>query len=60
MGLSQNGMGPALVTWESLLAWSSFMQITLESWEARALVQLGYKRAAVESETKPKPGSEKA
>ena len=43
-------MGPSLVTWESLLAWSAFMQIALHPWEAHALVRLGYKRAEVESE----------
>jgi hypothetical protein len=45
-------MGPALVTWESLVAWSRFAGIVLMPWEARALVTLGYKRAVIESEDK--------
>lgn len=50
MGLASNGMGPPLVTWESLVAWSRFSRVALMGWEARALVDLGYKRAIVQSE----------
>lgn len=52
MGLAQNGMGPAVITWEALAAWCGFMKVTLASWEARALIQLSLKRAEIESETK--------
>lgn len=50
MGLGSNGMGPAVVTWESLRAWSAFMGVALEPWEVRTLVELGLKRAQVEAE----------
>lgn len=50
MGLASNGFGPPLVTWEALKAWSEFVTIQLEPWEARVLVTLGYKRAVIESE----------
>ena len=57
MGVSQNGMGPALVTWEGLRAWCELMRITLEPWESLALVRLGQCRARVDSEKKPEPKS---
>lgn len=50
MGLSSNGFGPALVTWEALRAWSEFMAVRLEPWEAKVLVTLGYKRAVIDGE----------
>jgi hypothetical protein len=53
MGLSSNGMGPALVTWESLNAWCSQMDIELKPREARAMVRLGHLRAIAQSEKKP-------
>ncbi|WP_420133957.1 phage tail assembly chaperone [Rhodopseudomonas sp.] len=46
-GLSSNGFGPAVVTWEALRAWSSFMRLRLEPWEARALVDMGAMRASI-------------
>jgi hypothetical protein len=49
-GLASNGFGPAVVTWEALAAWSAFMRIALEPWEARALVELGAARASIEAE----------
>jgi hypothetical protein len=50
-GLPSNGFGPALVTWEALIAWQSLMDIgPLEPWEAKTLVDLGMLRAQVASE----------
>jgi hypothetical protein len=49
-GLSSNGFGPTVVTWEALQAWSSFMRVVLEPWEAKALIDLGASRAAIMSE----------
>lgn len=50
MGLAQNGMGPAVVTWEAMMAWCGFTGIALEPWEARTLVILGQRRAVIQSE----------
>lgn len=50
MGLSANGMGPALLTWEALSAWCWLTGTTFEPWEARCLVRLGLARANIESE----------
>lgn len=50
MGLSQTGMGPAVVTWESLSGWCALTGITLLPWEAKAMVRLGVMRATVEAE----------
>lgn len=52
MGLAQNGMAPPAVTWEGLKAWCEQMRVTLEPWEARAMVTLGTVRANVDAETK--------
>lgn len=54
MGLSSNGFGPALVTWEALKAWSEFMALSLEPWEAKVLVTLGYRRAVIDGEEQAK------
>ena len=54
MGLSSNGFGPPLVTWESLRAWSEFMAVNLEPWEAKVLVTLGYRRAVIDDEEQQK------
>lgn len=54
MGLAANGFGPALVTWEALRAWSEFMAVSLEPWEAKVLVTLGYRRAVIDSEEQEK------
>jgi hypothetical protein len=56
MGLGSNGMSPSLVTWESFGAWSDFMRIPLEPWEARTLVELGLKQASIESDPRRYPG----
>jgi hypothetical protein len=50
MGLAISGMGPSAVTWEGLYAWSLQMRVELESWEALALIRIGYVRAVVLSE----------
>lgn len=50
LGLSSNGMGPTLVTWESLQAWRLLTGEEPEDWEVRALVRLGYTRAVIEGE----------
>ncbi len=57
LGLSANGMGPALVTWEGLHAWCELMGHELEHWEALALVRLGHLRAVIESENASKDRS---
>lgn len=49
-GLPQGGFGPAVVTWESLNAWSQLTDTELEPWEARTLIRLGARRAAVMGE----------
>lgn len=50
MGLSSSGMGPPLVTWESLAAWCALTGNVLEPWHAKCLVRLGIARANIESE----------
>jgi len=57
MGVSRNGMGPVLVTWEGLRAWCELMRIALEPWESLALVRIGQCRAMVDSEKKPESKS---
>lgn len=55
MGIASNGMGPAVVTWEALDAWSrSFLRIDLSYWEALTLIRLGNARAVIESEAAAK------
>jgi hypothetical protein len=49
-GVGSNGFGPPLITWESLHAWCELTGEMLQSWEARALVRLGYARAVIEGE----------
>ena len=50
-GLTSNGFGPALVTWEAVTAWQRLMDIgPLEPWEVKALVDLGMLRARVHAE----------
>ena len=53
-GLSSNGFGPPIVTWEALRAWCEFMAVALAPWEARALVVLGHVRATVDAEEQEK------
>lgn len=57
MGLAISGMAPAVVTWEGLRAWAGFMNLDLEPWEARTMIEMGYRRAVIESEAKPKASS---
>ena len=57
MGLAVSGMAPPVVTWEGLAAWRAQMDITLEPWEARAVMRMSCLRANVLSEEKPKPSS---
>jgi hypothetical protein len=54
LGLSADGFGPPLVTWEALTAWCGLTRTALEPWEATTLVRLGRIKANVESEPKPK------
>lgn len=49
-GVAPNGMGPLTVTWEAIAAWSSLMLVTLEPWEAQAMIRLGQARAAIQDE----------
>lgn len=49
-GIASAGFGYAVITWESLLAWSTLSALILEPWEAQALVMLSRQRAAVLSE----------
>ncbi len=58
MGLTQNGMGPPLVTWETLQAWRLLADEEIEDWEAKALVRLGYERAVVEGEKQKTDGAQ--
>jgi hypothetical protein len=51
LGAAPTGFGPAVVTWEALRAWSDLMGVTLEAWEARALVFLGMLRASIAAES---------
>lgn len=51
MGIAISGMAPAVVTWESVVAWCDLMGIRVEPWEARAMVTIGYIRAVVEGES---------
>lgn len=49
-GVPSSGMGPQVMTWSDIRAWSDLTGEVLEPWEARALVTLGMTRAAVLSE----------
>jgi len=42
------------VTWEALKAWSEFMAVSLEPWEVKVLVTLGYTRAVIAAEEQEK------
>lgn len=37
-GVAPSGMAPVVVTWEAISAWSSLMLVTLEPWEAQAMI----------------------
>lgn len=50
MGLAVNGMAPPVVTWESLSAWCGLRKMSIDPWEALALVRLGQARASILSE----------
>jgi hypothetical protein len=54
LGLSSDGFGPPLVTWEALAAWCCLTLNALEPWEATTLVRLGRQKAHIDSEPKPK------
>ena len=43
-------MGPSVVTWEGLRAWSGLMRVSLEPWEAMTLARLGELRAGILAE----------
>ncbi len=49
-GLQISGMAPAVVTWESVSHWSRQMDVELEPWETREMVNLGNLRAGIQSE----------
>lgn len=49
-GVAATGMGPTIVTWEAVAAWSLLMWVRLEPWEAGAMVRLGQARAAIQAE----------
>lgn len=46
-GVPASGMAPAAIGWPDLVAWSQIMNVRLEPWEARLIVQLGTLRASV-------------
>lgn len=47
MGLSSNGFGPAVITWENLTAWSALRGVDIEPRDALTLIRLGHRRAIV-------------
>ncbi|MPZ41601.1 MAG: hypothetical protein GEU95_26860 [Rhizobiales bacterium] len=49
-GLSSNGMGAAVITWETLRAWCELMRLQIRPWEARALIKLSDRRAVIDAE----------
>lgn len=50
-GLTSNGFGPPMVTWEAISAWQRLMDIgPLEPWEVKTLVDLSMLRARVSAE----------
>lgn len=60
LGLTQNGMGAPVVTWESLHAWQAGGGPILEYWESLALVRLGVIRANVQAEKQAQQQKQKA
>jgi hypothetical protein len=59
-GLAPNGFAPPVITWETLRAWQALSQAELEPWEARALVQLGMLRAAIQAQKSDAASRERA
>jgi len=55
-GLDGNGFSAPVISWMQLDAWCRLRNVTLEPWEALALVQLGMLRASVLSEKQTTPG----
>jgi len=54
LGLACSGMAPPMATWESLSAWCALTRISLEPWEANAMISMSAKRAQISMEkTKP-------
>ncbi|WP_296741444.1 hypothetical protein [Mesorhizobium sp.] len=53
MGITSNGFGPALITWDVLQSWSMLRGIALDPKDALALIKLGHSRATILIE-KPK------
>lgn len=58
LGLQVSGMAPPVITWESLQAWSMFMGVALEPWEALTMVRLGHLRASIEGEKQKTNGDQ--
>lgn len=54
-GLDANGFSVPVISWMQLDAWCRLRNVTLEPWEAWALVQLGMLRASVLSEKPTTP-----
>ncbi len=49
-GIKADGMGPSMIGWADLAAWCELTGEVIEPWEARLLIRLSAKRAAVLSE----------
>jgi hypothetical protein len=44
------GFGPSVLTWRDVAAWADLTRERPDPWEARALVELSARRAAISSE----------
>jgi hypothetical protein len=47
-GVSGNGFGPAMVTWQDIAAWSQLTGERLSPFEARVIVALSHSRAELQ------------
>lgn len=58
LGLSSNGFGAALITWDSLQAWQQLRGVDLDPQDALTLIRLSHRRAVILEEKKPEsPGA---
>jgi hypothetical protein len=49
-GISGNGFGPALITWDVLATWALLMGNNPEPWECICIIRLSALRASIEAE----------
>jgi len=57
MGMPSGGFGPAVITWETLTAWSALRGVDIDPRDALVLVRLGHRRAVILQEDKSDAGA---